>query len=554
MKVMMSLGGNTMTIINSVIKKQVDNVDCMYFPNVKEFIHQSNLRHLSYDRLVFSNKFISTDVDMKKLCDYVRQNLSNVEIVMIVGKGAVSYEYIFKKYFDSPLYTLMVVEKPTARNMLDTVNLDIVDIRARYYLLENKKSDLSNKGTSEEGNSEIGNKTSNDEIKKSSKEEPQTLKNTETFGSSIMSRFSIKKSNQSTINVSKSGTDYDYTSYKSEEDSENSDDGYSFDGNNSKNSEFFESSSDDFDLTVGDYGSQHSDSGFVGDDELDELEQLSAMRNASSTVREVVAPIESELTEEDTDEEFTTEEHEEDKPRRIKEEGIAGVSEIPKTIRMATPPRTKKPVSFDSRDKSVSGKRQKDLVLEGKLNIVVGCSGSGATAFVVMNATKMAKARKRVLVIDLDPSNGVLGFIDIQEYYSLKKYNGLSKMRLYSEDGVDILSNGYDYPVKGDINKILGSSIFEKYDYVFIDCPFESLRFIGDSVFEKSNVVVCTISDISKLLETSRMISDRCNVSLRKEIYIGSSCQIANKNLSADSIKYVKDVCLFANGCWLDRV
>ena len=76
---------------------------------------------------------------MSKLCDFVRNEQSGVTVVMILSKTQANLEVIFKTYFDSPMYTLMYIDRPTAKCMVDAVKLPIVDLSARYYLLDKPK-------------------------------------------------------------------------------------------------------------------------------------------------------------------------------------------------------------------------------------------------------------------------------------------------------------------------------------------------------------------------------------------------------------------------------
>lgn len=540
MKVMMSLGGNTKRLINTTIAKQVDNIDCLYFPTVDEFIHQSNLRHLVFDRIVFTQKFISTDVDMKKLCDYVRQYLSSVEIVMIVNKSSsASYEYLFKKYFDSPLYTLMYIDRVTARNMLDSVQLPIVDVKARYYLLENKPKDTGISAVYDGNSAEISNNHENAEREKNDSDVPTSFEKVPSFDESFSSDSAVKSELKDIVTPISSGLDSESSSLGFSKNPEFPDEGSSLVGDEKNADGFSTFSVSDFDLSVGDFGSQHSDSGFVGDDDLDELEQFSASRASSNAVErglsdmpvpqgEVVASSTPLII--DKEEQVLSK-----KPSLMKKP-----SEAPQTMRVST-----------LNDNSVSSNSSH----VGKVNIVTGCSGSGASAYIAGIADKLSKEGKKVLVLDLDcDTNGILSFIDVAKFYEGGYYNGINDKKLYSEDNIDIMSNGYGMPKPQNIDMLLGDSVFKRYDAVFVDCPLEYLNLMSDNVFCRCNVIVCSITDVSKIIETSYKLSDRSIVSLKKEIYIANNCIVANKNIPAGSVSYVKNMCIFANGCWLDRL
>ena len=240
MKVMLSCGTNSEKIIMET-SKSLDNVDFLYFASVDEFIHQSRLRHLAFDRLIFTNKFASSDEDMSKLCDFVRNEQSGVTVVMILSKTQANLEVIFKTYFDSPMYTLMYIDRPT------------VDLSARYYLLDKPK--------------ENGGKNSKFGLfkggKKNKGQKSQTGKNPEDDYVTSLNGGENEENNSEDVTGKNSGLtgETDGVDGESSGNLDNGDtenfsfgfDGFSPDGDEMGESNNFDSNGNDMDLSIGDY-------------------------------------------------------------------------------------------------------------------------------------------------------------------------------------------------------------------------------------------------------------------------------------------------------------
>jgi hypothetical protein len=267
------------------------------------------------------------------------------------------------------------------------------------------------------------------------------------------------------------------------------------DGDENSVSEISQSSMDDFDLSIGDYGSQHTDSGFVGDDELDELKEFASKREKEEVAVEC----------DDSDEGKIS----------VVEEVVA-----------------KAPAEVNT-------------FIGSKVNIVIGVNGSGVSAYVVNSAIKLNRQGYKVLIIDLDyTNNGVLSFLDVTKFYNSGCNLGINRKRAYYEDGIAVLSNGYGMGLNVDLHDVFESSFLSDFDMVLVDCPIECLSAIPDDIFCTSPVVVGCISDISKLIETSAKLADRSMVSLNKEIYIVSHGKVANKYIKKQDVSLLKELLL----------
>lgn len=508
MLVMLSCGKNSNQIVNTV-KSQIDNVDFYCYYNVDEFISQSTLRHLAFDRLVFTSKFISTDKDMGKLCDYIRKELNSVEIVMIVQKGNTSQEEMFKKYFDSPMYTVMYVDSPTTMCLVDSIREPIQVVKARYYTLD--KQENSNKklkmGKFKGGKKEDKNNSKKSGINSSEKEVSSTVEKAGELAENNAKDYSNVNLGKSISNGVSVDTNLSSADFDSVNKSEFEKDVSISNGEKNPSSSNNVSTTDEFDLSIGEYGSQHSDSGFVGDDDLSELEAYAQGRK-----------------EEQFSEEKTSENKEEYVPvsRVGKQETKGNINIVSSSVNVLT-----------------------------KYNIITGVNGSGVTAYVVKTAMAERNKGKRVAIVDLDvKEHGILSFIDVRKFYKSNCLGGIVRNRPYNEDGIDIFSDGYGFRVGDNVlSKLIPTLDF--YDVVLFDCPLTCLNVISDSFIKECSVFVGCISDISKLIETSSVLEDRDCVSLGKEIYIVEKGIVANKFIRRDDVISLKEFMLFPNGCWL---
>lgn len=576
MKVMLSCGTNSEKIIRET-SKSLDNVDFLYFASVDEFIHQSRLRHLAFDRLIFTNKFASSDEDMSKLCDFVRNEQSGVTVVMILSKTQANLEVIFKTYFDSPMYTLMYIDRPTAKCMVDAVKLPIVDLSARYYLLDKPKE---NDGKSSKFGLFKGGK-------KNKNQNPQTGKNPEDSSVTTPNRGENGANNSgdatgenSGLTGETDGVDGGNSENQDNGDTENTSfgfDGFSPDGDGVGESNNFDTNGNDMDLSIGNYGMMHSDSGFVGDDELSELEEYARNRESGNTVEDgnsvagasgtggkVATPMGIEVDGRvgtdttpsrvkasryafDEGEDSSTSSYvRDDEYSKSVDEGNSGIDEISENDYVQGG-QTGIGIGVDRNPQEVNSVEETQVV------VCTGLRGSDVTSSIVKTATDDVSRGLRVLIVDLDiKANGILGFItDVRDFYS-KAVRGLSSLTVYTDDGIDIISNGYGEDVTlGDVAKLEKSGIFNNYDRVYIDCPLDCLQVIPDRVFKACYIDLYVVADISKYIETSIALEDRDCVSLQKELHIIDNRELVCEQISDDDIAYLNDIMLFPYGSWV---
>ena len=194
-----------------------------------------------------------------------------------------------------------------------------------------------------------------------------------------------------------------------------------------------------------------------------------------------------------------------------------------------------------------------ELAQETQIVVCTGLRGSDVTPSIAQTATEDVSRGLRVLIVDLDiKANGILGFItDVKDFYS-KAVRGISSLTVYTDDGIDIISNGYGEEVTlGDVAKLEKSGIFGNYDRVYIDCPLDCLQVIPDRVFKACYIDLYVVSDISKYIETSIALEDRGCVSLQKELHIIDNRELVCEQISDDDKAYLKNIMLFPYGSWI---
>ena len=163
-----------------------------------------------------------------------------------------------------------------------------------------------------------------------------------------------------------------------------------------------------------------------------------------------------------------------------------------------------------------------------------------------------------VLLIDADyKSNRVLSFIDSAKFYSQGCERGISRRKVYTEDGVGVVSNGYGYRLETkDLEQFINSNIISRYDMVYIDCPIDCLSSLDYFLLKRLNIILNPGKSLTDFLSTSKLLTSRENVSLESERYIMSNCLLdLNESESVnEDLRLARNTTLFINGNWMDRV
>lgn len=513
MQVAFSVGKKSQGIINT-LKKTADNVEFYSYGSIQEMIKDSKLRHLGFKRIVFTTSLlVNPESDLQELNEFIKNDSASSEIVMITNPNANNGEAeVFNSIFNSPMYTPVVFDRITPNILLEVVLSDVLELKMKYYGSVETSQEKVVLGASEHGSSE------------KPKEKELSDRKQGIFGGIFgTKKTQVEDQSQNSDLVKDVENTGDLEGNSSLEDSSVTGvegtvssglDAWGVEGSESgidSNSSFTDSGSfmvggedlnmDDDILSIGDFGSQHSDTGFLDDEGIEELEEISRYQNGKSMVSD-----------------STKEEPIEETQQEVKE----------------TCPRA-------------------------KITALSGCNGVGVTQMVVDKASALSNKGYKVLIVDVDHRlNGLLSYIDAIAYYSRNCEGGISKKRIYTEDGIGVVSNGYSYGLTSqDLYSFLTSYIASEYDYILVDCPVDCLDVMSEDVLNLVKLTLVVSGERSALLGTSMCLTNRDYVSLTTEKYIMNNCsvKVVNKTEYTDEdLQYVKDICLFPNGSWLEKI
>lgn len=546
MEVAFSIGPKSLAVINR-LKTLADNISFHTYPDIRSMVKEAMLRHISFDRIVFSTVLLQdqngnlsvedVEGDLRELNEFIKNYSDNTSIVLITNQGTKELEVteIFKSMFNSPMYTPVIMSKTTPKNLLEIVTEDITTLKTKYYVLDvDKDKTIVSSNESVEKKSETETTKSSIEKKKKGgffsglmggkkkspdvstpvqevKQEAEDVVNKVEEASEISTDFSAGPKSVFTGFGGESSSNSNSESNNFTKNIFDSQNSSSSDGMESSTTGFSDPTGEDDMLSLGEMGEQHTDTGFLDEEEEENDEELQEyIRNQHHTL------------EEDKSEE----------PVSVRQEPVY------------TPP-----------IKAEKEEPKKDT----NIDMVLGMHGSGSTSAVVNEAMDLYQSKgAKVLIIDLDyRENGLLSFINVEDFYNKGYSRGISRRRIYNEDGIGILSNGYGTAItSSELLTLLRSGIIRKFDEVLIDCPIECLNIVTKDILKLCNILVFTNIDRSDLLSTSLGLTDRSTVSLDVERFIMKTCIVdcpEGKSLSEEDIDYIRDNCLFANGCWLDN-
>ena len=192
------------------------------------------------------------------------------------------------------------------------------------------------------------------------------------------------------------------------------------------------------------------------------------------------------------------------------------------------------------------------------IDLVISVRGNGSTQAIIDESVKIVNEDgAKVLIIDLDnEENGILSFIDTDKFYREGNNNGISKQRVYEEDGVYIMSNGYGSPVTNrDVQRLINSRVLNQFDMIYIDCPTKSLSVLSKDIIDVCNILIISKGDLSQLVATSLALTDRSVVPLDVERSIMNDCVIEiDGDCNKEDVDYINNTFVFANGNWLNRL
>lgn len=543
MRVCFSVGPKSPQLIN-ILSKSADNVEFSTYTNVADMIKESTMRHIFFDRIVISENILrNTESDLQALNNYITEFSDNTKIVFVCQGNTSGNSEIFNSFFNSPLYTPVLVDSVTTTKLLEFVKSDITELKAKYYSLdvrapksvvskysEEEKNIKPNGGTKVEKKgffkSLFGGKK-NDSSKIENQNSIKEDSTNEGKGTKTVSQNSDEKGSPNTISDVAIGTvvGAGVSTLKNGIDGNmnfNSSSPVSV-GAPNFNDEISYNDSEEDNLGLGDLGEQHIDTGFLDDDAESEIEEalryLENSNNSESIRDEENAPI---------------------------------IESFKEVIETKTPSKISPVIEKPLPSRGSNGK-------VSKYRLVIGERGVGVTSYIIDSSVKNANKGKRVLILDLDyKKNGVLSYIDTNAFFSRECNSGINNIRVYNEDGVDVLSNGYGVGVSyNSIRNLLSSGVLGNYDIVFIDCPLDCIDCLSEDLVSLCMTMIKVGGNKGSLLSTIDSLTNRVYISPKVEdlLFKNSKLDIVNKTeYYAEDIHFVKNTCFFGRGDWSSKI
>lgn len=540
---------------NRVIEKLssvVDNITFRTYDNMEELVTEAILRHIDFERIVFTSKFLSNpEDDLRKLQEFLTEYSNNTELVMLemLEESGSEKEKLFNSFFSSPMYTVVKVKQGSMSIpfLTELVKTDIPTLKVTYggdvHVNDSvvvaksveeqvKKEDTKKSVVSAPKKKKVGffgrlfgGKSEEDESSSDSTEEvPEPTGNVD---ESVMNAEpEISSLNQSVMDgvVGDVAKDVIGVEMNFEENSRVEDAVPVVSGLTGGSVEKFSTEDDELGLSIGDYGAAHSDTSFLDDSDEEELENYSSNREEdnNSSREDVVSPVEDSL------------------PDQVE------VDPYEKVFSDDMMQGTTEEYSFD-----VPQENYKNI------DIIISNTGSKAIMDIIDSAAKYSDDGNSVLVVDADNiHHRVLSFIDCNQFYKRDFEYGVDSSRIYVEDGVSFISNGYGNELSTEnLESFLEEEELNRFDIVMVDIPVESIGVLNIGILQKCNILIECGSDVSDLINMSLDLTDRSKVSLEMERYIMSNCDAEMLGgVNEETIKTAKESCFFANGCWLDNI
>ena len=543
---------------NRVIEKLssvVDNITFRTYDNMEELVTEAILRHIDFERIVFTSKFLSNpEDDLRKLQEFLTEYSNNTELVMLemLEESGSEKEKLFNSFFSSPMYTVVKVKQGSMSIpfLTELVKTDIPTLKVTYggdvHVNDSvvvaksaeeqvKKEDIKKSVVSAPKKKKVGffgrlfggksdESEENESSSDSTEEVPESTGNVDE--SAMNAEPEINSLNQSVVGgvVGDVAKDVVGVEMNFEENSRVEDAVPVVSGLTDGSVENFSPEDDELGLSIGDYGAAHSDTSFLDDSDEEELENYSSNREEdnNSSREDVVNPVEGSL------------------PDQVE------VDPYEKVFSDDMMQGTTEEYSFD-----VPQENYKNI------DIIISNTGSKAIMDIIDSAAKYSDDGNSVLVVDVDNiHHRVLSFIDCNQFYKRDFEYGVDSSRIYVEDGVSFVSNGYGNELSMEnLERFLEEEELNRFDIVMVDIPVESIDVLNIGILQKCNILIECGSDVSDLINMSLDLTDRSKVSLEMERYIMHNCDAEMLGgVNEETIKTAKESCFFANGCWLDNI
>lgn len=540
--------GSSSSRVIEKLSSVVDNVTFRTYDNMEELVTEAILRHIDFERIVFTSKFLSNpEDDLRKLQEFLTEYSNNTELAMLEmsEESGSEKEKLFNSFFSSPMYTVVKVKQGSMSIpfLTELVKTDIPTLKVTYggdvHVNDSvvvaksadeqvKKEDVKKSVVSAPKKKKVGlfgklfgGKP--EELEENESSTDSTEKVPEPTGniaeSDMNAEPEISSLNQSVVdgvvgNVAENviGAEMNF-----EENSRVEDVVPVVGGLVGGSVENFSPEDDELGLSIGDYGAAHSDTSFLDDSDEEELENYSSNREEdNNSAREnVVSPVEDSL------------------PDQVE------VNPYENDMEQGS-------YSFD-----VTPENYKNI------DIIISNTGSKAIVDIIDSAAKYSDDGNSVLVVDADNiHHRVLSFIDCNQFYKRDFEYGVDSSRIYVEDGVSFASNGYGNELSTEhLESFLEEEELNRFDIVMVDIPVGSIDVLNMGILQNCNILIECGSDVSDLINMSLDLTDRSKVSLEMERYIMHNCDAEMLGgVDEETIKMAKESCFFANGCWLDNI
>lgn len=504
--------------IASSMANSADNIKFFTYSDIRSMIKESTMRHVFFDRIVLSEGVLgNAEEELGALNGYITDYSDNTSVVMVCKSGSSEKIEVFSKFFNSPLYTPVIADKVTVTKLLEFVKGDILAIKADYYTLENKEVKAVTNKYVEEPKKEVS-KPVEKPAKKGffaslfggKKNEPPKVENqkvveepltTERKAEETVSNFSEEESSSSfTPEVGSSGlgsSDWELPKNEIEGIASSVQEVLGSLGESDSDEGFSPEIGEADDLSIGGFGESHVDTGYLDDEDEQEL-----VNSLGVTNEEVEDEVKDGVIEEPVVEESTSE-----------------------------------PLETD------------------KISLMIGMRGLGLTTRIVNKAVSMVEQGLKVLIIDLDyKENGLLSFIDTDNFYNKGCNNGIELKKTYEEDGVSLISNGYGKGISQDslVGLLESSEVYWKYDCIILDCPLDCMDCLNKDILESSSIFIHVNGNKGSLTSTIKYLTSN---ELEDTLFERSVVSVDNKIIEYDEdVSSLKKSMLFGRGDWLSKL
>ena len=129
------VGPNSANLISQHLSVLNDSIDITTYDTLQNLIRVSTLRKKYFERIVFSSKVLNNpEKDLRELSGYLSANSPSTTLVLVSNSSQQDMVKKFNKVFKSPLYAVAFIDSPSVKDLMNTLELGIDDVRSRYAL------------------------------------------------------------------------------------------------------------------------------------------------------------------------------------------------------------------------------------------------------------------------------------------------------------------------------------------------------------------------------------------------------------------------------------